>query len=140
MAAIKRFSVRVAPGDDPGPAIVAAGDAARAFVADHAIPEASAARLLVCVDELVSNVLRHGACDRDACVTLELRREGDGIELAITDDCPPFDPLARPAFSGPDAASGGGVGLELVRRWAHGMTYERAGEENRLVVRLRAED
>lgn len=127
----KRFSARVAEGEDPGPAIVAAARAAEAFASACAMAEADAAKLLVCVEELMSNALRHGRAEE---IELELRSRAEGIEIVLRDDGAAFDPSSAADFAGPDRLSGGGVGLELVRRWAREMVYSR--EEGRNALRL----
>lgn len=132
MGMVKRFSAAVRKGGDPGPAIVGALRAAEAFAGEAGVTGAPAARLIVCVEELVSNALRHGGSERDIALELELRFSASAIELRLTDDGVPFDPTARSGFAGPDPETGGGVGIELVRRWASEMSYLRDGERNRL--------
>lgn len=135
----KRFSARVAEGDDAGPAIVCALQATAEFVAAASVPEPLAARLLVCVEELVSNALRHGSVG-GAAVDLELvlRARAAGVELSLSDNGVAFDPTSCRDFTGPDRQTGGGVGLELVRRWSHEMLYARTDGRNDLRLLLLA--
>lgn len=133
----KRFSARVAEGHDPAPAIVGALRATEQFVAATGLEESTAARLLVCVEELVSNALRHGSAGgRTAEVDLQLRCRPEGVELVLSDNGAAFDPTSRREFTGPDRQTGGGVGLELVRRWAREMVYARTRGRNELRLLL----
>ena len=140
MGAGKRFSGGLRPGADPGPIIIAAVAAARSFAEEADLGERSAARLAVVVEELVSNALRHGAPDRWIKVSLKLESSPLGVAIGFEDDAGPFDPTSRPAFVGPDAETGGGVGLELVRAWAETFDYERVGDRNRIDIALRTAD
>jgi serine/threonine-protein kinase RsbW len=65
---------------------------------------------------------------------------GDEIlTLRITDDGCAFDPTQEPERVVPaslDEAPIGGLGLELVRKRAHSLRYERADGRNRLEVTI----
>ena len=136
MGADKRFSARVTQQGDHAPAILGALRAAEELAAECAIGKANAARLAVCIEELVSNVVRHGCDGGGLELHLEMYPRPEGIEIVLSDNGRPFDPSAARDFEGPDAATGGGVGLELVRRWALEMTYARddAGNVLRLLL------
>ena len=137
MGAGKRFSARVSAGDDPAAASLAALVAAEDFAHDAGLDARGGARLAVVVEELVSNAIRHGAADGAIMIDLSLT-EGDGeIALALVDDGVAFDPTADRNFSGPDAESGGGVGLALVKAWANAFAYRRADGRNVIELRLR---
>ena len=62
------------------------------------------------------------------------------LTLIFEDDGHPFDPTQRPA---PDieklieSKKIGGLGIELVRRMSDKMSYERAGNLNRLTLHIR---
>jgi anti-sigma regulatory factor (Ser/Thr protein kinase) len=133
----KRFSARVPAGDDPAPAIVGFLAAADEFVALSGIAQGLAARLLVSVEELVSNSLRHGSGGRDIEVVLNLREANGGVRLSLEDTGRPFDPWSHQIFAGPDGESGGGVGLELLRQWASDTEYRRGDGRNHVSFTLR---
>ena len=132
----KVFSVTVRAGGDPGPAMLDALTFARAFLGESAGEGPGAAKLLIVVEELVGNVLRHGATGAPITVQLELSRTSSGIALRLEDDGQPFDPVAaRPTGDGATIVAGG-VGLQLVREWASDMDYRRDGACNRLHLNL----
>jgi serine/threonine-protein kinase RsbW len=137
MPAAKRFSVCHRSGEPAAPVIAAALNASAAFAADGGLGPAAAAKLAVIVDELVGNLLRHGEAECEIRIDLTLRREADEVAVVLEDNCRPFDPRAT-EFAGPDAESGGGVGLALVRGLATIDDYERDRDVNRLSLRLRA--
>ena len=94
-------------------------------------------RLRQALNNLVDNALRHGAGD----VTLAARRNGDGVELSVSDEGEGFPPeLAARAFErftrGDEARTrgGAGLGLAIVRAIAeaHGGTATAEGATVRL--------
>jgi signal transduction histidine kinase len=95
-----------------------------------------AGRLDQAVSNLVENALRHG----EGTVTVELRRRGADVELAVGDEGPGIAD-ARPfeRFSG--SSSGAGLGLAIVQEIvrAHGGNVAvEAGDRSRVVLTLRA--
>lgn len=136
MGAGKRFSTRVSVGDDPARVSLAALLAAEDFATDEDLGEQARSRLAIVVEELVSNAARHGA--RSGAITIELTMralEGE-VALLLEDNGRAFDPTAKRTFSGPDAETGGGVGLALVRAWARAFRYTREGDRNRIELVL----
>ena len=103
--------------------------ATRRFANGEALPADDAARLCVIVEELVTNLLEHGASR--APIGLALERSATAVRIVIDDGCQPFDPR-----SADDAtvvpARGGGAGLRLVRAWAEILGYDRVAGRNRL--------
>jgi anti-sigma regulatory factor (Ser/Thr protein kinase) len=120
-------------------------------VADHARARAEAlqldadaqARLVVCLDELFTNALKHGkAAERGGQVAVAVDGQPDRqVTLVWEDDGPPFDPLAWLAANPPGPpgqAPGieGGFGLGLIAGWAQEIAYDRDEGWNRLRVVL----
>ena len=137
MGAGKRFLARVSGGDDPAAASLAAVAAAEDFASEAALDARGGARLAVVVEELVSNAVRHGAADGSIAIDLTLTADEGEIALVLIDDGVAFDPTAERNFSGPDAESGGGVGLALIKAWANRLVYSRDAGRNRIDLRLR---
>jgi anti-sigma regulatory factor (Ser/Thr protein kinase) len=93
-------------------------------------------RFLVALDEVLSNVTRHGRTS-DGLVQVDFRLAGDRLSVTVEDEAPPFNPLdARPAdtVSPLDQRKAGGVGIELVRRLLESVRYEHTGGRNRLTL------
>ncbi|MCA1661401.1 MAG: ATP-binding protein [Novosphingobium sp.] len=137
MGAGKRFSAELQPGGDTRAIVIAALAAAEELAAGADLAERDGARLAVIVEELISNALRHGAAEGRLRLDLRLGADADALTLALEDDGAAFDPTAARSFAGPDAETGGGVGLALVRAWAESLDYARVDGRNRLSLVLR---
>lgn len=109
------------------------------FCAAEALPAQVAWRLRVALDEVLSNIVRHG---NGARVEVRFRRDADVAEMVVADDGAPFDPLAWPA---PDLRSSleerqpGGLGIALLRGLIEEIRYVRE-ERNVLTMRTRIGD
>jgi anti-sigma regulatory factor (Ser/Thr protein kinase) len=89
--------------------------------------------LQLCLEEAVSNIIRHGGLAPDDRVDIALRLEGAQLAVDIIDPGSAFDPLqvAKPAApQSLEDASIGGQGIELMRRFCQSMSYERLDEKN----------
>lgn len=110
-------------------------DAAEAFLADNAIPDRTAARILIALDEIVSNIFAHGVREGEPTVTVGLRVAEGRIAGEIVDDGIAFDPLAA---APPDTGLSledrpiGGLGLHIVRETMDEIRYDRDHGRNRL--------
>ncbi len=119
----------------------AVGRVARAlddFCRDEQLPHEVAWRLRVALDEIVANVVTHGAAGGGGrTMDVWFRRIGGDVEITVADDGPPFDPLSRPA---PDTTSPlekrrpGGLGIALVRSLVDDVRYART-TRNVLTIR-----
>lgn len=121
--------------DDAG--VLRAVRAARAFAVACALAERHADRLAMVVEEWISNVAEHGAAPPASRVTVRLERAVGHVRLTLSDAGCAFDPRGAP-FEGPNAARGGGAGLELLRAWAEIADYRRARARNRVVLLVSA--
>ena len=132
----------------------------RTFPADRTAPRAAAAWLRgvstglspsrladaeLCMDELVTNVVRYAWTDADPgprSVTLRIDRVGPEVEITVEDAGRPFDPTAAPlapiARSLEDALPGG-RGLLLVRSIASRVAYQRSQGVNRTTIAFPAD-
>ena len=99
-------------------------------------------RVEVVLEELVSNIMRHG---KDVnVVTVAAGYRGGVVDLIVEDDGAAFDPLAHPEpdpFTNLADASLGGLGIPLVRRLTSSARYDRVGSgsetRNRISVRIK---
>ncbi len=111
----------------------AAVDLARDFAARAGLGEDLRARLAIVVEELVANIVEHGAAPADSVIAVDLARGKEAVSLTIADGGAAFDPTT----AGQEdiiPERGGGAGLALVRRWTSGFEYERREGQN--IVRL----
>lgn len=109
------------------------------FCRQQGIVRNDALRLVLMVEELLTNVITHGhGADSAAPVRIGLRAEDRGVTLQFEDTAPAFDPHSRLAQGlaelEADAAARpiGHLGLPLVFRMASASYYDYADGWNRL--------
>jgi anti-sigma regulatory factor (Ser/Thr protein kinase) len=99
----------------------------------------------LCLEEALSNVIRHGYGDepgRPLRVTFEAGAGGGAgavaeLRFTIEDEAPAFNPLEQPVPPplGPgDSFRVGGQGIRLLQRFAHRLEYARRERGNRLLM------
>ena len=110
-----------------------------AFGAQAGLPPDVTFRLTLALDEIVSNVIRHGFDDSASHdITVELTVANGVVTATVQDDGAPFDPRKAPA---PDLDAPledrqiGGLGMHLVRSTMDEIEYRREGDRNVLTVR-----
>ncbi len=120
-----------------------------ALIAQFAIPSDTAFAVHLCLEEAISNVIRHGYIGQgDQMLTVNCALpEVHLLEFTIEDQAPPFDPLepehieelVEPAPE--DFLRPGGRGILLLRKFAGSLKYERieSGHRggNRLTIGFR---
>jgi serine/threonine-protein kinase RsbW len=116
------------------------------IAAEYAIPADTVFGIHLCLEEAVSNVIRHGYGGQPGNTITVDYSLSDGNELLFTveDQAPPFDPITapliedEPATSPMDYLRPGGRGILLMRNFANKLAYERLenGNEgsNRLTI------
>lgn len=135
MRAVETLSV---PGTEPG--LLQAVHAFEEFGRAHVLPEGAAWRFLVALDEILSNIIRHGNAAPGTAIDLTFAIEGEAVWVEISDAAVPFNPLtaAAPDVSSPlEVRVPGGQGIALVRRLMDDTLYERRQGRNHLVMRWR---
>jgi serine/threonine-protein kinase RsbW len=105
----------------------------------HRIDDQLQFAIHLCLEEVVSNIIRHGyAPDTAEPVTIEFSRPREGqLVFTIEDFAPPFNPLLAPEMPLVDAAGEpaiGGRGIRLLRAFAHTLQHERTAAGNRLRI------
>jgi serine/threonine-protein kinase RsbW len=96
-------------------------------------------RIEVILEEIVSNVVRHG--EGADFLRIKGSRGSGAISLTIEDNGAPFDPFeaAEPdAFTTVEEATLGRQGIPLVKRLSQSVNYERAGSVNRTTAIITA--
>lgn len=95
-------------------------------------------RLRLCLEEAISNVIRHGRAEGAASeIHVALEEKDQRLTASIEDEGPAFDPTQHPIperASSIEGARPGGFGIHLMRRFATQLAYQRIGPRNRLVL------
>ncbi len=104
------------------------------FAEKQGIDSATAYKLVVCLDELATNVISYGGPrppeDR---IRITVDVEGEILRASIEGTGAAFNPLDRddPNITGDVEARGvGGLGIFLVKKMMDGVEYERRGNQN----------
>jgi len=111
---------------------------------EYEIPSDTLFAVHLCLEEAVSNIIRHGYGEQPGRrITVDFSQEnGNSLVFAIEDQAPPFDPLGHPAVPAMPAAESidrlepGGHGIRLLRRFAGSLGYQRLANGNRLIIRF----
>jgi anti-sigma regulatory factor (Ser/Thr protein kinase) len=109
------------------------------FAMRHKLPAPVRRDMYVALEEIVSNVVRHGsrgARPREIAVRLEIDKTSFGVR--IIDDGPEFDPFsAAPPRTDRSLLDRpiGGLGILLVGRLTDEHSYSRRGGRNHVVLR-----
>ena len=109
---------------------------------EYAIPADTLFGVHLCLEEAISNVIRHGY-DGQPGGTLTVECESPNAQevvFTIEDHAPPFDPVSgsiieeQPVTSPMDYLRPGGRGILLMRKFSHSLKYERLAGGNRLAI------
>ena len=111
-----------------------------AIVAEYAIPPDTAYGVHLCLEEAISNVIRHGYIGQaNQKLTVDCTSpEAHQLVFTIEDQAPPFDPLDPsliedlPAPVPEDFLRPGGRGILLMRKFSSTIAYQRLAGGNRL--------
>jgi serine/threonine-protein kinase RsbW len=103
------------------------GDAFCAFTAGNYLPSDVQFAAQLALDEIVSNVVRHGYQGRDdGSITVEAAVSSSELTIRVIDSAPPFDPLkaAEPDVTVPlEDRMPGGLGVHLTRKMMDRLEY-----------------
>jgi anti-sigma regulatory factor (Ser/Thr protein kinase) len=108
----------------------------------HSIPEKTRFAVKLCLEEAVSNSIRHGYRELPGSqVRVRFRNtSGQGWTFIVEDDAPRFNPLERPkapplTVAALDASFAlGGQGIRLMREFASSIDYEETPTGNRVMI------
>jgi serine/threonine-protein kinase RsbW len=138
MTSTSRLTVRVAASLT---GIRAAADAFDTFQAEQGLSQAAGWPVQVALDEILSNIVRHGSAGRgDRFVEVTFALVEGCLQLTSVDDGPGLDPLTlpEPDLAAPlDDRQPGGLGIHLVRHLCDRVEYTRLDGRNHLVLTFR---
>jgi anti-sigma regulatory factor (Ser/Thr protein kinase) len=103
------------------------------------LPENTQFAVQLCLEEALSNIIRHGYHNRPGqTVTVDCSLgENQELVLTVEDHAPSFDPLTAPEAQEPiDHLKPGGRGIRLMRKFAGSLNYQRLPAGNRLTLRF----
>ena len=99
--------------------LLTATAALSSFCEQHGINEGAVFDLTLALEEIFTNIIRHGSEDRQPHETdLVIRKQDDWLTLRVADDGRPFDPSkAAPPDLGPppEKRAVGGLGIHLLK-------------------------
>lgn len=108
------------------------------YLHDRQISDSVINKILLCIDELITNIIAHAYNDdQEHAVLLECRVLDRQIELELRDDGVAFDPTKqnRPNTKlGVDDRDIGGLGIHLVMTLMDKVEYLREGDYNVLKI------
>jgi serine/threonine-protein kinase RsbW len=110
------------------------------FIQGVGLPDDLNSRLLVVLDEVLSNVVTHGlvgAAEGKREIRLRIRLRPETVELEVIDDGPAFDPTAFTPRTGAVERRLGGAGLLFVRALMDEVRFIRQADRNCLTLRKR---
>lgn len=138
MTSTSRLTVRVAPSLT---GIRAAADLLDTFQADHGLHQAPGWPVQVALDEILSNIVRHGSAgSEDRFIEMTFALVDGSLQITIVDDGPGLNPLTLPE---PDLTAPledrrpGGLGIHLVTHLMDRVEYTRRDGRNHLVLTWR---
>jgi anti-sigma regulatory factor (Ser/Thr protein kinase) len=110
---------------------------------ENNVPSTQADRLVLCLTEVLANVIKHGGV-RTQPITLQLEIDtGQNLceaSVTVADGGRAFDPLSAPKRPRPaslDEAPTSGMGLEIIRGCSDLLRYRHDGERNHLTFGTR---
>ena len=106
---------------------------------DIGLQDISIARLNICLDELLTNIISYGFDDDlDHVIGFMLKYDNKCVIINIEDDGKPFNPLEKIDPNFPDnveSAKIGGLGIHITRKLMDCVSYERIQGKNMLTMK-----
>jgi anti-sigma regulatory factor (Ser/Thr protein kinase) len=120
--------------------LVRLADLVDRFGAEQALSPDDLTNVHLVLDELVSNVIRHGHIANNGTVDVSLAVDSGTLTIDIVDDGIAFDPLACPSpnLDLPiEERPIGGLGIHIVKALSETIAYRRDGGRNHLSLTMR---
>ena len=113
-------------------------EAVEAFGAQEDWPPRLAFQMQLVLEELASNVIRHGFGEEGHEFEISVSSDPDAVTVEVVDAAAPYNPITETPEPDLDAELEdrqiGGLGVFLVRDVADEMSYRREDGKNRLVI------
>jgi anti-sigma regulatory factor (Ser/Thr protein kinase) len=109
------------------------------FARRRRLPSAVRRIAHLALDEIVSNVIRHGSRRASCRIRVDVSIERGVLQIEVVDNGVAFNPLAaaEPKVQGrPANRPIGGLGIHLVRKLVDRLEYSRQKGRNRLLMQL----
>lgn len=110
------------------------------LAAEYAIPGETRFAIELCLEEVLSNIVRHGyRGEAGHAITVDFASTKDRFVFVVEDSAPAFEPL-EPGEAVPESLESitpGGQGIRLLYRFAAAVHYERLAHGNRLTIEFR---
>jgi serine/threonine-protein kinase RsbW len=118
------------------------------IAADLHLPEPQSFSMQVCLEELMSNILRHGRGSSKSywpqvdpsnplIISITVEALADRITMTVEDNGRPFNAAEAPAkaIDQPlEQVEPGGLGIQLIKNFASNLQYSRTEKGNRVIV------
>ena len=119
-----------------------ASDWLEAACREKGVPSTHVDRLVLCLNEVLANVIVHGKPMQPIALRLEVGSDSHSFEASVTvsDSCRAFDPLSVPKRARPaslDEAPTSGMGLDIIRFCSDVLRYRHEGGRNHLTFGAR---
>ena len=106
---------------------------------DVGLQDISIARINICLDELLTNIVSYGFDDEiDHIIKFALNGDNKWVIINMEDDGRPFNPIEKIDPDFPDnveSAKIGGLGIHIIRKLMDSVSYERKQGINKLTMR-----
>jgi serine/threonine-protein kinase RsbW len=109
------------------------------LAARHSIPASTKFAMNLCLEEVLSNIIRHGYSgtpDHSIAIQFANPRK-DYFVIVVEDEAPPFNPADAPELPGLRSLEEiqlGGHGIRLLHSFADALEYQAAPTGNRLSI------
>jgi serine/threonine-protein kinase RsbW len=105
----------------------------------YAIPQNTQFAMNLCLEEVLSNIIRHGYSGvSNYSITVHFEsQKGGSFTLTVEDQSPPFSPVDAPELPPidlHDQVQIGGQGIRLLRAFANTLEYRTTPAGNRLII------
>jgi len=111
-----------------------------ALASEHAFPADLRFAIDLCLEEALSNVIRHGYRDQpNHAIALSFTSDGkSSLSFVIEDNAPHFTPAEQeapqPIHASIDTLQPGGQGIRLMRKFAGALAWQQLPNGNRLTI------